>query len=1145
MEHERVDLVPITPFEVDRDAALSGTIAVEASAGTGKTWSIEQILVRRVIAGGRIDRVVLMTFTRAAAEELAERSRAAIHRRLRSDTSLDAVARGRLERALLDFDQACITTIHAFCNRMLIEHSSEAGEWSIAGWTQDPDSGKSARLAIGDAWAIVAAKSPHVTVLARVPSAVRKKFKDALDGRSPLPTSKDRAKRIDEWRREAVALVGEAALPSAIRALADLALKPAAEKLGVVADAIEVAHGAPAKESDAAIAGLAEVLSGPPGDLLVNVEKAVEGAGKKAANQATMRTALMTPQWVAWRQAITAVRAGWASVHEEAIAEIAQVALDRHAERVAKLKYLDFHAMLVRTERATLTRPMFREAVAARFDLVVVDEAQDTDPLQATIIERLFTGKDRPAGTALYLVGDPKQSIYLFRGADLGSYLRLGALAGDQVRSLGTSYRSDPEVVKGVAAFFTGDEPFGRKGIVLDGVTSAYPSARMRSAAGAAASGVRIFETMGDASWPTIAAGVASAIATDLAAECRVSEDAPGSPVTMRALVPGDIAVLCRSHDNVKRMFAELRALRVPAVALGRSSVFASEMAGELAALLGAISSPRERARVLGACSGILMGMDAELARSEGDTWVGKIRDAAEHAERYGIVSALRCLAAPRLGALLTEPDGEQHESDLQHLLELLDGAEASGVRGAVAMATWLATQMDDAAATDDDDSRTRLPLGADTVKVQTLHASKGLTYGVTWLPTFMLKRSRSGNAPVPTAGELEELKRQLYVGLTRSRWQTNVVWNAVPDAADSPVRKLLALGQTLADVAKASGGAITLVPLPTSPPSKYSGGSAPLLHAALATPAIPRPMDLVSFSRLSAQAEHAEPDVEGADRDASSMVDRAPTGSEWASECDRAIRAVGARGRVLGTALHESLEDAQAFAALASGGDRAVLARMLESRLAVGTSKGGAVECAALAGALADVLALPIGATRWPTVAECAAKPRGTFRELRLATNWRGDAHAIADAFALEPAPWAKRFAAEVRRLGAAVFEGLFIGTLDLVRCEESEWYIYDYKSNDLGRAAEEYLDLDPAMISSRYPLQAALYAVALRQWIAARQGIDARGTDPIAGVAYLFVRGMDCARPGQGVWTWRPSVALLDALTDIIGVDPQVQPS
>ena len=74
--------------------------------------------------------------------------------------------------------------------------------------------------------------------------------------------------------------------------------------------------------------------------------------------------------------------------------------------------------------------------------------------------------------------------------------------------------------------------------------------------------------------------------------------------------------------------------------------------------------------------------------------------------------------------------------------------------------------------------------------------------------------------------------------------------------------------------------------------------------------------------------------------------------------------------------------------------------------------------------------------------------------------------------------------------------------------------------------------------MIANRYPLQAALYAAALRQWIAARTGVDPRGTNPIGGVAYLFLRGMDATNPGQGIWTWKPSTQLLDTLGSLMRV-------
>lgn len=1133
------------PFDLTRDAYLPGTTSVDASAGTGKTYAVEQILLLRILKGLPIERVLLLTFTRAAAEELAERSRHAIASRLREARECSATeACGLLERALLNFDSACITTIHAFCHQMLAEHSSQAGEWAIDDWTLDPDPSGSIQQAIDDAW--VSLLDHDAGLRCFLPKGKRatkykhacKEFTEMVKG-----AKRNRASGVEvawrtAWQNAIDRLAGEKAFVPTLRELVPhvkAAQERALEALACALESVQVGSG---ENLDAARQSVSEALQNEGAEILSSKATMIEMVPNKSkksriASIACVGTIADRAEWGGWRTLLNATSDATASAQAGALDELCAAAMTRYLSRAKRLKRYQFHDLLVRMDGAVTKRKEFRCAVAARFDLVVVDEVQDTDPVQASVLRQLFAGAQRGNSPAFYLVGDPKQSIYCFRGADLTSYAQLRDLAGVQRRTLNKSYRSDPKLVDGVAHVFGVVDPFTVPGISLDGVESAFDQSRMLGAAGEELSGVRLLSD-DDRNWVTLA----SAIADSLTQGITVDDGTPSDRRVGRPLRPQDIAVLCGTNRQVQDIHTALRRAGVTVVSFGRGSVLTSEMATEVARLLMAVAAPQQRQEALGACAGKLMGMTGAQAISEPGVWLERIGSASAAAAKVGAVTALRGLIEPRLADLARELDGDRHEADLLHILELITSAEQAGIRGAIALATWLATQMESDDGGSDSGAATRLVGATDAVRVLTLHKSKGLTFGVTWLPTFAMVKESTRDVDQES---FAASRRTLYVGMTRSRWQTNVVWSPLCTSKDCPLNSLLEEHGGVDALVARSAGSVTRSALAVTATGKLPAQEPVALVAARPAPTLPRPMDMVSFSRLSAQAEHVELDVEGNDRDALSMIDRAPAGREWASECDRVIRAVGARGRVLGTAIHESLEDPQAFAALAAGGDRAVLALSLESRLTVG-AKSVAAECTALANSLADVLALPIGATAWPTVADCAAKTRGTFRELRLATNWRGNASAIADAFALEPAPWAKAFVAEVQRLGAAVFDGLFIGTLDLVRCEGAEWFIYDYKSNDLGRAAEDYIALDHAMIASRYPLQAALYALALRQWIAARKGINSRGTDPIGGIAYLFVRGMDPAAPAQGVWTWRPSVALLDALTDLVA--PQLEP-
>jgi hypothetical protein len=172
------------------------------------------------------------------------------------------------------------------------------------------------------------------------------------------------------------------------------------------------------------------------------------------------------------------------------------------------------------------------------------------------------------------------------------------------------------------------------------------------------------------------------------------------------------------------------------------------------------------------------------------------------------------------------------------------------------------------------------------------------------------------------------------------------------------------------------------------------------------------------------------------------------------------------------------------------------------------------------------------------PSVSEVSALPRGVFRELKLAAGWRGGLQDLASAFDAEPHAWAAVFAQSLRGAERQRMHGLLVGNIDLAVLTEQGWFLYDYKTNDHGRGVGAYSavhpsgqlsPLDQGMIRSGYPLQAALYATLVRRWARAR-GFDSHSR--VAGVSYLFLRGM---RPGvsdHGVWHWTPTEAVLDAI-------------
>ncbi len=1161
----------VIPFDHHKDSTNKGTTVIEASAGTGKTYSIEQIVRARVIAGTPIDRIVLTSFTRAAAAELAERVRGSLAKAL-SDEGASSESprmtdeiRGRLEAALLNFDAACITTIDGFCLRMLQEHAAAAGAFGLAEWQLDGDSTGSEERAVADAWSATAMVDEEWA--ATVKSLANVKVAAAGE---PKPNYAQARERWAQW-------IADSSLDAAASWLEPLGATLLADARRQVA-ALVLAIGTTGVTRRAAIGHAVSVVA----EWFTN-PAAVVGKSKQAARDRSTATALCAKPLCATLCAQFAAGATiWKACVDTSIAAIAYEARVRLDERRTRLRLFSFQDVLDRLAAALrLDSDQLCREVRARFSLVVVDECQDMNPVQAEILERLFRSSP---DHDLYLVGDPKQSIYAFRGADLNSFIQLRDGA-DHQRSLSTSYRSDEPLLVGVNALFEVVEPFFHREISPGAVHSASEEARVKWKGATGDAGVVIHRGEADETLTKIWPLIAIAIEEELAAGHLVRDP---STHEWRALRPGDLAVLCHSNKQAERIAHELRARAIPVTVLGKASVFESDAAREVAQLVRAVARPSRQREALAACAGRLVGMTHAQALDEPAIWTGRVRAASGLVEARGISAALERIVdgcvSPAHGVLglSGEEGGEQFLLDYRQLLELLTRAEGDGIRGASALDVWIAEQIRESAGGSDGTggdgpARTRSIGTVDAVTVQTLHSSKGLTYGITWLPTFMAwqKPKKKRETPEELANAAGESRRLLYVGLTRSRWRSHLVWAHEKTAAasalatvvhargvrDAEGAKTQSAGQLksfdascadLAAIEALAPSAIIVKPLPRAAAASTAPVPRGELAHALEMPKIPWPKDQVSFSSL-ARKSHSEGGDDGLDRDQSAARrDPLASASATASPCDRAISRIPLFGKVLGTALHEALAESAAFASLAPSADRAPLEIALREQVNERAKSGGSAGEPELFRDLARELALALAspsvahgvAHAIPSIATLASEPRGVRREWAITTPWRGSASDIARAFADEPAAWSGELAKKIADRGSHPLKGLFVGNIDLVAHHNGAWFIYDYKSNHLGSDASDYSSLragdgdgglsplDRAMVNSLYPLQAALYAVALERWLAVNGGHDARRGESIGGIAYLYLRGMDASVPGQGIWEWKPSVALIRAL-------------
>lgn len=800
---------------------------IEASAGTGKTFRITQLVVELVSSGTPIDRIVLSSYTNAAADELAERVRVALARaadpRAHGDQESpipDATPASRLRRAVAEIDGACIGTIHSFCARLLEEAAEVAGALSLEGMSPDEAAGDLQSEVTADLWAACVAPSQlAISMLGDDPAAARATLAgivSAVDGEPDAGIEPEGDwTPIAELERRIDDLIAGDGAPGRM-SVADVIPhfnKAAAGRLRAMADASQPGPAA----RQAVIAGASDLRAMPDGEWPAEAHKAKRARVQEWARSEAGEPAVRTLQRLHddWRAACTGFRAS--------LARRARAALS--VRRDARRTY-SFGDLIARTW--SLVSPPASALVAharSRYAVAIIDECQDTDPLQQAIFSRIF---DAP-GHRLHVVGDPKQSIYGFRGADLPSYIRLrdSAAADDP---LSVSFRSDAAHVAAVEGLFTAHaSPFGSAAIAFTPISAKHTDPRCMGGDSAPQSGVEVIALDAGTSVGLQRAAAMRAAAARIRQwlawpePCGLCVPEHGDPEGPRRPVrPGDIAVLCHRRDELDAMRRELDRLGIPSVYSGDSSVLLSPAAEDIHAILVACASRRSAQYAAGAAMTRALGATADDIRSRRESWIGAIRTCARTLERSGIDAALvelleRPIPHARAGAdagrsamelLLAQPGGERHAVDLQHLRELLGEAERTGIGGAAALAHWIRSERDAlerlGGRGGGDTARLRTQATRDAVTLQTLHSSKGLTYGLVCLPTIALGSRQPKDAPIVRTTEVSadgtasriidlgsrrqadrarrqqqeqrlEQFRLLYVAMTRARYVTSV----------------------------------------------------------------------------------------------------------------------------------------------------------------------------------------------------------------------------------------------------------------------------------------------------------------------------------------------------------------------------------
>ncbi len=1187
-------------------APLNGLNLIEASAGTGKTYTLATLYLRLVMeAAIPVNRILVVTYTNAATKELRDRIRERLGQirwafqrgRAEEDDEfslrmLDALpdrdlAIRRLNNAVRGFDEAAIFTIHGFCQRALGDCAFASGlsfETELLADTSDL-----LREIVEDFWR--REFYPAAPMVAQY--FLDKKY-------SPAKLLADIGPYLGKPYLEVVTPEGETdgavleqAFAAAWRQARQLWLEDRTGIENLLLNSKALNGNVYRKDS------IPHWLEEMDRYLTAEIPK-LELFGKfeqftRSKLQASLKKGQAAPSH-AFFDACETLRTACETLadycrHRIPVKLLAYCDAELAARK--RRQQLQSYDDLLLNLREALADPRRGAALVDtlrhRYAAALIDEFQDTDPVQYDIFRRIYAGANHP----VFLVGDPKQAIYSFRGADIFAYL---AARHDATRdyTLDVNWRSDPRLLTALNAVFGAAR---RQPFLFDaiGFQPAVPAEKKRHEPlwiqGRNEPPLQLWWLEPDGDQP-----LAKGIASERAARATAAEIARLLNLGVRGqagsgdrpLAGGDIAVLVRSHRQGRMIRDQLLRLRVPCVQQVDDSVFASAEARQLEELLAAVLEPGDENRARAVLADDLFGLSGETLyrlRDDEQAWARWLETFQGYRQQWrdeGFIHFFRAWLNEQAVAsrLLAFQDGERRLTNLLHLAELLHVA-SRGHPGMAGLLKWLGDHRR-APANRDEEQQVRLESDENLVRIVTVHKSKGLEYPVVFCPFPWDGKLRAGESDlllyhdparpgrtVLAVGaaedasarrfarreEMAENLRLFYVALTRAKQRCYLIWGKyqirgkADESGTAPPVWLLhrppVIGPSQDALAVTQERFKTLEPAVLR--AELQAALAPV-DQAVAIASLPRESGqvyqppAVAEPALRARAFVGPPPeswrvgsftaltaghaVETPDYDTTIVVPIAET--EPVVETIRDVFAFP-RGARAGTCLHalfERLDFTQR--------DRERL-ETLVGRTLTGHGLDAAVWTPTVADWVERVLATPLDQSGF-TLATVAPEQRLDELEFTYPVNaLRAEAlRRLLERHGYAAGPFRER----IENLEFSPLRGYMKGFIDLVFKADGRFYLVDYKSNWLGAGPAAYRRpcLDEAMARESYLLQYLIYTVALHRYLRLRAP-DYDYQRHFGGVFYLFLRGMDpTLGPEFGVYRDRPALALVEALDDLM---------
>ncbi|EMP6170940.1 TPA: exodeoxyribonuclease V subunit beta [Citrobacter amalonaticus] len=1157
---------------------LTGERLIEASAGTGKTFTIAALYLRLLLGLGgssafprplTVEELLVVTFTEAATEELRGRIRSNIHELriacLRESTDnplyarlLDEIddkkqAAQWLLLAERQMDEAAVFTIHGFCQRMLSLNAFESGMLFEQQLIEDESLLR--YQACADFWRRHCYPLPReiaqvVFETWKGPQALLADINRYLQGEAPVikaPPPDDETlasrhqqivQRINALKQQWCDAVGE--------------LEGLMETSGI--DRRKFNRGNQGKWIEKISAWAQSATQS------YQLPEALEKFSQRFLEDRTKEGGVVPqhPLFVAIDELLAEPLTLRDLMITRALVEI--------RETVAKEKRrrgeLGFDDMLSRLDSALRSESgdALAAAIRTRFPVAMIDEFQDTDPQQYRIFRRIW---QHQPDTALLLIGDPKQAIYAFRGADIFTYMKARSEVSAHY-TLDTNWRSAPGMVNSVNRLFgLMDDAFMFREIPFQPVKYAEKNQSLRfefhgETQPAMTMWLMEGESCGIGDYQSYMAQVCAAQIRDWLKAGLRGEAMLISGHDARPVSAADISVLVRSRQEAALVRDALTQLAIPSVYLSnRDSVFETLEAQEMLWLLQAVMAPEKENTLRSALAASMMGLNArdiDMLNGNENAWDRVVDEFVGYRQiwqKRGVMPMLRALMSARQIAenLLATAGGERRLTDILHISELLQEA-ASQLESEHALVRWLSQHILEP---DSNASSQQMRLESDShlVQIVTIHKSKGLEYPLVWLPFItnfrvqdqafyhdrnsfeaVLDLSEADESvALAEAERLAEDLRLLYVALTRSVWHCSL--GIAPlvrrrgdkkgdtDVHQSALGRLLQKGEPM-DAAGLRAAidavcdenivcripdAVSMEPLPGTVASEAS------LNARRVQRTPGDNWRVTSYSGLQ-QRGH------GIAQDLMPRLDIDATGVGEVVEEPELTPHQFPRGASPGTFLHSLFEDLDFT--------QPVEAAWVQDKLELG---GYDADWEPVITAwVTAILHAPLNETG-VSLSQLSAREKQVEMEFYLPISQPLIAENL-DALIRQFDP----LSAGCPPLEFTQVRGMLKGFIDLVFRHNGRYYLLDYKSNWLGENSAAYTPeaMAAAMQAHRYDLQYQLYTLALHRYLRHRIA-DYDYERHFGGVIYLFLRGVDSKQPQQGIYTTRPAGELITRMDEM----------